>query len=180
MVSESLERDVVDLLRHLHRPRPIYLHHSQNVLKFTPMARAENSSANFFGPQKIVHPTISQHTKGVFRGSFSPRAQNPIPESGSTEGSRVGTRREFLFLRHESGPCFWGGGSSTKAGTNSVTKSPNCLSPFFHRPPKLSMPNPRHFRGQNPRQFRKKFLNGGCSTLVCVAAFGCQYVYADQ
>ena len=42
-----------------------------------------------FLPQTIRSSYHFSAYKGRFRGSFSPRAQNPIPEWGSTEGSRA-------------------------------------------------------------------------------------------
>ena len=97
-----------------------------------------------------------------------------------------GARCGFLILGHESGPRILletGASFVTHFVTNFVPKPPRIFSGLFFPAPKKSTPNPRRLRrGQNPRQFWKLFFSGfsGCSTLVCVAAFGCQYVYADQ
>ena len=54
------------------------------------------SSFTIFFAQEIVHATLSLRTEGVFRWPFSPRAQNAIPEWGSTMGGTVGARRGFF------------------------------------------------------------------------------------
>ena len=65
---------------------------------FSPVSCCGRASSEtllrFFCPKTLssVHPILSLRTEGVFRGSFSPRAQN---------------RCGFLILRHESGPEFY-------------------------------------------------------------------------
>ena len=131
-------------------------------------------------PKKFVCPTISLRTKGVFRGSFSPRAQNTIPEQANTERTVVGACRGLLSLQHESGPEFYQKLARILSRILSRNR-PEFFSPFFPAPK-----NPRQihatFGAKIHANFGNFFLSGfsGCSTLVCVAAFGCQYFYADQ
>ena len=73
-----------------------------------------------------------------------------------------------------------------ETGTNFVTSFvtslvANFFSPFFPAPK-----NPREIHATFGAKIHANFGSffpsdfSGCSTLVCVAAFGCQYFYADQ
>ena len=126
-----------------------------------------------FCSRMFVCPNLSLRTEGVFRCSFSLRAQNIIPERGSTEGNRAEARRGFLILRHESGPEFHRKPARILSRILSRDR-PEFFSPFFPAT-KESTPNPRDRRGETPRQFWKLILSGfsGSSTLACVVAFGC-------
>ena len=70
-------------------------------------AGAEAHLRFFFSPQNSVHPALLLHTQGIFRGSFSPTAQNTISERTSTEGTSMRVSRGFVIFRHETGPEFY-------------------------------------------------------------------------
>ena len=73
-----------------------------------PPHRRRGSFTFFFAQNTSFVPPLrlSLPTEGIFRGSFSPRAQNTIPEVATTWNYWVGAQREFSIFRHESGPEF--------------------------------------------------------------------------
>ena len=116
-------------------------------------------------PNIFVHPTPSLRTKGIFRGSFSLRAQNTI--------------LDFWFCATSPVPNF--SIISCEFCHEYCPEIAECFRSFSPAA-KKSTPNPRHLWRQKSTPILKTILPSGfsgCSTLVCVAAFGCQYFCAD-
>ena len=145
------------------------------------MLRGENDLRSslrfFFCPKSLVHPILSKRAEGVFRGSFSPRAQN----------AKVGWELavDFLLLARIRSRILLETGASfvTHFVTNFVPKSPRIFQASF--PVLFKKIHAKSTPASGPKStpiLETFFFSGfsGCSTLVCVAAFGCQYVYADQ
>ena len=100
------------------------------------------------------------------------------PERASTEGTGVGARRIFFW--------FCGSDPVPDSGTNSVTNYVPTSHLVFSA---LSCPAPRYprwihatFGAKVHANFGNPFSQwfSGCSTLVCVADFGCQSFCADE
>ena len=136
--------------------------------------RWRRSSSTIIFCTDFVHFTLSLRTDDVL-WFFSPRDQNTIPEWANTEGTRVGARRGFLILRHESGPEIYG-----KLARILSRNCPEFFSPF---------PCPKKFRAKStppsgPKSTPILEMFFSVASLVLEPGlrrcFGCQYFYADQ
>ena len=127
-------------------------------------------------PKHFPHPTFYQRIEGIFWDSFSPRDSEHNPgmskhrwnHGGSSQSISDFAARIRVQIPTKNGADFY-----PEAAVDSVG--------FFSAIVSVLKESMTSHATQNP-QIQKELPNGffRCSTLVCVAAFGCQYVFADQ
>ena len=143
--------------------------------------RRRSSSTIFFAPKNFVRPTLPCILRAFSEGLSvrELRTQSRNEEAQREVGWELAM--DFWFCGTNPVPNFTGNWHEF-CHKFCPEIAPN-FSSLFSLPQK-STPNPRHFRGGGEihANFGFFFLRGfsGCSTLVCVAACGCQYFYADQ
>ena len=117
----------------------------------------------FSYPKSFVHATASLHMLRAFSGGLSVLG---FRTQSWNEHAKMEPRRDLPV-------DFW------FCGTDLGADFPERRCPFF---PVQKNTRQIYATQKNLKLILKHFPNGfsGRSTLVCVAAFGCQYFYADQ
>ena len=139
-------------------------------------APAQKLFYNFCWPKKFSLSYPFPAYWGRFPGVFQSETQT---ESSERKKKGWELAVDFWFCGTNPVPSFTGNWHEfCHTFWTFVPKSPRICSGLFSLPQKSTPPS-----GPKSTPILEKTILGGfsgCSTLVCFAAFGCQYVYADQ